>query len=312
MRKIIVTGINGFVGHHVARVLSKKNCKVVGLGNQPKLSETLEGVVQEYFGLDLTDKEAVSGLDLSDADGIINLAGFAKVGDSKDQAELYNKVNVGVHITLYEMILRQNLSPKIVAVSTGAVYDPNQTLPITEDSKLIDNKKTNEYVISKKLMEESVLKLKERGLNLIVARPFNHTGPGQMPGFLLPDLAEQIKNSIKTGEPMLVGNLNTKRDFTDVRDVAKAYVDLVLCDDSSINHDIYNICSGKSISGKKILELLSGSMGVKNLKVEVDPSRLRKNEVMDIYGSFDRLKKDVDWQPTISIDQTIRDFVNLN
>lgn len=305
----MVAGINGFVGHHVANELAKRGVEVVGLGNQKVVSYELKNIVATYFSLDLTDPAKVSTLKLSGIDGIINLAGFANVGDSVGKGKLYNKVNVGVHSTLYQECLNQGVSPRIIAVSTGAVYDPNQALPITEDSNLIDDQNTNEYVISKKLMEKSVLEFNKKGLSCYIVRPFNHTGPGQKLGFLLPDLAEQVKESAKSGKPMLVGNLKTKRDFTDVRDVARAYVDLVMADSTSLKHAIYNICSGKSISGEKILENLLTAMGKKDIETRIDPAKLRKNEIMNIYGSFSRLQKDTGWHPTISIEQTIDDFV---
>lgn len=310
MTKVLVTGVNGFVGHHVAHELRDRGVEVVGIGNQPSLEENLSGVVGDYVSCDLTSPEGVAQIDLRVVDAIINLAGFAKVGESRGQGELYNRVNVGVHTVLYEECLRQGVTPRIVAVSTGAVYDPEQPMPITEESVLIPDDLTNEYVVSKKLTERAVAKFKDRGLRCIIARPFNHTGPGQLPGFLLPDLYEQVQESQASGSPMKVGNLETKRDFTDVRDVAKAYVDLALCDDGDIKHDVYNICSGRSVQGKEILRLLAEACGIADLKTEIDPARLRPNDVMDIYGSHDQLTADTGWNPTFSIEQTIRDFVS--
>ncbi len=309
-KKILVAGVNGFVGHHVATQLNGLGVEVFGVGNQPELEENLKSVVGSYVSCDLTSASEVAQIDLSSVGAIINLAGFAKVGDSKGRGELYNRVNVGVHTVLYEECLKQGVAPRIVAVSTGAVYDPRQNLPITEDSRLINDASTNEYVISKKLMEEAVVKFNEQGLHCVIARPLNHTGPGQLPGFLLPDLGQQIIESAKEGSPLKVGNLETKRDFTDVRDVAKAYIDLALCEDDSLKHDVYNICSGKSVAGSKILDLLAKAYGITNLQTEADPSLIRENEVMDIYGSHERLTTDTGWAPTIPLSQTVNDFVD--
>lgn len=309
MTKVLVTGVNGFVGHHVAHELHDRGIEVFGLGNQPELDGNLTGIVNEYAGLDLTNPEEVAKLALDGIDAVINLAGFAKVGESRGQGELYNRVNVGVHTVLYEEILKRGLTPRIIAVSTGAVYDPNQPMPITEDSELIDDDKTNEYVVSKKLTEQAVMAFNDRGLRCIIARPFNHTGPGQLPGFLLPDLYEQIKESQASGQPLKVGNLDTKRDFTDVRDVARYYVELALSPSENLKHNIYNICSGKSVQGKEILRLLAEACGITDLKTEIDPARLRPNDVMDIYGSSQRLTEAVGELQLIPIEQTIRDFV---
>jgi len=310
MTKVLLTGINGFVGHHVAKQLHERGIFVVGVGNQPELQADLKGIVSEYIACDLTSPDEVAKLDLSQVDAVINLAGFAKVGESRGQGELYNRVNVGVHTTLYNECLKQNVHPRIIAVSTGAVYDSAQEMPITETSKLVDDNKTNEYVISKKLMEQAVLEFNQKGLRCVIARPFNHTGPGQLPGFLLPDLYEQIIESQDSGSLMKVGNLKTKRDFTDVRDVARAYIELALHDESELNHDIYNICSGTSISGEQILDNLAKAYNIDHLSTETDPSKIRPNEVMDIYGSSERIQQDTGWKPEISIEKTISDFVS--
>lgn len=310
MTKVLVTGVNGFVGHHVAQQLNDRGMDILGVGNQQNLEVGLRGLVETYVSCDLTDVNQVSEIDLNDITAIINLAGFAKVGESKGQGELYNRVNIGVHTTLYEECLRQGVSPRIITVSTGAVYDSNQPMPITEYSALISDEKTNEYVISKKRTEQAVAAFNERGLRCIIARPFNHTGPGQLPGFLLPDLYEQIKESQSSGKPLRVGNLETKRDFTDVRDVAKAYIELALCSEKDLKHNVYNICSGKSVRGSEILRLLADACGVSDIKTETDPDRIRKNDVMDIYGSRGRITSDTGWEPTIPIEQTIRDFVS--
>lgn len=310
MTKVLLTGINGFVGHHVAKQLHERGIFVVGVGNQPELQADLKGIVSEYIACDLTSPDEVAKLDLSQVDAVINLAGFAKVGESRGQGELYNRVNVGVHTTLYNECLKQNVHPRIIAVSTGAVYDSAQEMPITETSKLVDDNKTNEYVISKKLMEQAVLEFNQKGLRCVIARPFNHTGPGQLPGFLLPDLYEQIIESQDSGSLMKVGNLKTKRDFTDVRDVARAYIELALHDESELNHDIYNICSGTSISGEQKLDNFAKAYNIDHLSTETDPSKIRPNEVMDIYGSSERIQQDTGWKPEISIEKTISDFVS--
>lgn len=105
--KILVTGVNGFVGHHVAKQLHDKRYFVVGASNQTDLDKDLVTTVDEYISCDLTNPEGVSKINLKDIIAIINLAGFAKVGDSRGQGELYNKVNVGVHSVLYEECIKQ-------------------------------------------------------------------------------------------------------------------------------------------------------------------------------------------------------------
>jgi GDP-4-dehydro-6-deoxy-D-mannose reductase len=310
MSYILVTGVNGFVGHHVASLLHERSIRVIGVGREPKPQTDLAGVLDSYVSCDLTDRGQVASIDLSAVDAIINLAGFAKVGESRGQGELYNRINVGVHTTLYQECINQGVSPRIIAVSTGAVYDPNQELPITEESDLVSRDRTNEYTISKQKMEEAVTAFNDRGLQCIIVRPFNHSGPGQLPGFLLPDLGEQIEEAAQQGVPLMVGNLATKRDYTDVRDVARAYVELATVGAERLNHTIYNICSGVSTKGTTILDLLKESFGASDVEVKVDQSRIRPHDVMDIYGSRDRLTQDTGWQPEISVEQMVQDYAN--
>jgi len=306
--RILVTGVNGFVGHHVASRLHDLGISVLGVSNQPSLQPDLVGVVDEYISCDLTDSEQVEQIDLANIAAIINLAGLAKIAGSQGQRTIYNKVNVGVHTVLYNECIRQNVSPRIIAISTGFVYDADQILPITEDSALAPKDVSNEYVISKQKMEEAIAPYIKKGLRIIIARPFNHSGPGQLPGFLLPDLGEQIVVAKSNKEPVMVGNLSTKRDYTDVRDVARAYVELATCDKASLKHGIYNICSGSSVEGRKILHLLIDIFGAGSLKVKIDPSRIRKNDVMNIYGSRDRITQDIGWEPKISLEKMIKDY----
>jgi len=309
-RSILVTGINGFVGHHVAEQLHKKGISVIGVGNQDRVAADLTSIVDGYVSCDLTDPDQVSQINLKDVTAIINLAGFAKVGDSKGQGELYNRVNVGVHTVLYEECLAQGVSPRIIAISTGAVYDPNQSLPITEESTLVTEDRTNEYVISKMRMEASLVPYQDKGLHIIIVRPFNHSGPGQLPGFLIPDLGEQITQALRDKKPLLVGNLATKRDYTDVRDVARAYVELATCDKSNINHSLYNICSGKSVLGSEVLRMLTSAFEADDLEIVVDQSKIRAHDVMDVFGSNARLSEDINWQPRFSVEQMIGDYAS--
>ncbi len=308
--RILLSGINGFVGKHVTDRLHEMGHEVIGVGSQELLNASLKVKVSAYYSVDLTDAKRVQSLDLRRVDAIINLAGLAKVGESIGQAELYNKINVGTHKTLYQECLRQGVSPRIIAVSSGAVYDPRQPMPITEDSALVDDASTNEYTISKKLMETSVLSLNKLGLDCIIVRPFNHSGPGQLPGFLIPDLGEQILACKQSGLAMRVGNLHTRRDYTDVRDVAYAYALLATVVRTKLNHAVYNVCSSKSTPGTEVLELLAQSLGLKNLRTEIDPQKIRPHDVMDIYGSYERLHCDTGWKPEITVAKMLQDFAN--
>jgi GDP-4-dehydro-6-deoxy-D-mannose reductase len=164
------------------------------------------------------------------------------------------------------------------------------------------------YSVSKVLTENLAAYYVNRGLECTVARPFNHIGPGQYPGFLVPDLAQKIKLRPDTESPIRVGNLHTKRDYTDVRDVAKAYC-MIATSRNKPSEFIYNVCTGKSTSGGEILATLARAYGIPMPSVIVDPELVRPTDALDIYGDNRALRNEFDWEPTYSLRETIQDYI---
>jgi GDP-4-dehydro-6-deoxy-D-mannose reductase len=307
MDKVIVTGVNGFVGNHLVDELISQNYEVIGVGREDQLSPELTDRVKSYYVCDLADYESVKSLPLAGAKAIINLAGLAAVGPSFDNPELYMRINTAVLDTVCKAALEQDANDmRILTISSGAIYSANQRMPLTENSALAPE--SSPYAASKIAMEELSLKYRDEGLDCVVARPFNHIGPGQLEGFLLPDLYKKVTESQESGDPLLVGNLTTRRDYTDVRDVAKAYVKLVESD--NLKHGIYNVCTGRSLSGEEILEKLVQVLNLTEVVSQVDESLFRPSDTPELYGDNTRLKTDTGWEPQIPIEQTIRDFVN--
>lgn len=298
MQKIIITGVNGFVGHHLTQTAKDSGFEVIGVGHDPSCSPKLESVLDEYINCDLTDKNEVdSRLSLDSVDSVINLAGLASLGNSFGKEELYQNVNVGILENLCSAIGERAI--RLIAISTGAVYSPNQSMPISESGQTI--KDGPPYTLSKLAMEQKANEYRKKGMDVVIARPFNHIGPGQLPGFLVPDLANQVL----VNDEVVVGNLKTSRDYTDVRDVVKAYIGLV--SKPSLEHDVYNICSGISVPGEKILGFIMHYLD-KHPEITVDESRFRPNDPEIIIGDNTRISKEIDWQPIISTEQTIEDY----
>ena len=183
MSSVLISGINGFVGHHLAKALSDQGFRIIGTGMQPKPTAAIADLIDQYINCNMTDAAAVSRLPFEAVDVIFSLAGLAKVGDSFAERQKYMAVNVNVLAVVCERLLKQKLPTKVIAVSTGAVYDPNQPLPFTEDSKLI--KDGSPYAVSKVMMEASARRYIEQGLNCLIVRPFNHIGERQEPGFVV-------------------------------------------------------------------------------------------------------------------------------
>lgn len=301
---IMVTGVSGFVGRHMAEALAQDHT-VVGVGHSHHPPADLGAMLDRYIACDLTDSASVKRLPLGNLTAVINLAGLSQVGNSYQQAERYSMVNVGVLTNLGQQLLKNGSGARVLAISSGAVYDPEQEMPLHEASR---TKARSPYAASKLLMEAAADELRKQGLDCVIARPFNHIGPGQQPGFLVPDLYRQICAAGQSGEPLKVGNLKTRRDYTDVRDVARAYADLALT--AKLDSTLYNVCSGRSVEGIKILELLLKACGqTGQIAVTTDPALVRPNDAKDLYGSSERLLRETGWEPSISLEQTIADFV---
>lgn len=305
---ILVTGINGFVGKHLARELAGRGVDVIGIGQrEPSANPDISGILKGYSQCDITNREQVTDLPLQDIDCIINLAGLANVGASFDNPDLYMKVNVEVLSVLGEALLTANPSARMIAVSTGALYDPRQPMPLSEDSKVITD--GSPYAMSKLAMEETARSLRESGQDCIVVRPFNHIGPGQGLGFLIPDLADKLKNTDPKNPRITAGNLKTIRDYTDVRDIARAYADLATT--KNLKHELYNVCSGSGLSGEDIVRTLCENLSIDfdSLQIDTDPSLIRPSDPEKIVGDNSRLRADTDWKPAIALSQTVSDLL---
>jgi len=302
-KTILVTGVNGFVGKHLARELKNRGDEVIGIGREASPAPEIKELLTDYWACDLMDKGAVAKLSLEGIDGIISLAGLARVGDSFANPEKYNQVNVGVLANLCQVLVDRKLRPRIIAISTAYVYEPRQTLPITEQSELIND--GSPYAKSKLAMEKAVKAFRDQGLEIVIVRPFNHIGPGQEEGFLVPDLFAKLRSA---KEIIKVGNLANRRDYTDVRDVVRAYVDLTHAE--SLDYDLYVVASGKSVPGQQVLKLLLDNMGLTGkIRAVVDQKLLRPNDFADLCGSYERLNRQTGWQPQISLQKTLEDFV---
>lgn len=299
--RAIITGVNGFVGHHLAKELSDNDMEVIGLGNDTQLSEKNLDNVAEYISVNLTEKWP----EVPDSSAVIHLAGLAAVGPSFSNPQKYIETNSAMVTNMCEYYLKQENSPRIILVSSGAVYDSSQPMPLTEDSQIAHN---SPYAVSKVLNESQAAYYRSRGLDVVVARPFNHTGPGQAEGFLLPDMTKAILHSRDNGKVLGVGNLDTRRDYTDVRDVARAY--RLLAVTRKLGAVTYNICSGRSVSGKELLDTIKEKLDCHDIELFVDESKIRPNDPEDIYGDYSKLKEDTGWSPTFNIRQTVSDYID--
>lgn len=292
--KALVTGANGFVGQHLMNELKQG-------GHMPlAIYGPLAVTTENTLAIDLMNEAAVNAIDLTGVDTVFHLAGLAAVGASFDQARRYIDTNATMQINLFQAALLQGSKPRFIIISTGSVYDPSAPLPLTEASPTAPS---SPYSVSKLTQENLAFYYRQLGFEVIVARPFNHIGPGQGEGFLVPDLVRQLTG---TSHTISTGNLSSKRDYTDVRDIVRAYR---LLAESGVSGKIYNICSGVSVSGDELLKLLIHLDGRK-LKIEIDQNKLRPTDTNEICGDHSLITADTGWEPIIGLEQTLKDVLS--
>lgn len=302
MNKILVTGANGFVGQHLVKELAENGATVVGVGGPAGATEKSPHV-SEYTVLDLNNPEEVAKINFEGVDGVVHLAGLAAVGPSFDQPMDYINTNIGIETNLFEAALVQGVKPKFLIISSGSLYDAKAALPLTEKSPVVPD---SPYAVSKIGQEEMALYYGRRGFVCMIARPFNHIGPGQNPGFLVPDVAQQIIECEKGDRSeVLVGNLDAKRDYTDVRDIVRAYRLLLEKGEAG---ETYNICAGKAISGHDVVEGLLKASG-SDAVLKQDAARMRPSDNPIIYGDSSKLTETTGWKPEIPFEITLKDVI---
>lgn len=298
--RIAVSGINGFVGHHLARELVSHDITVIGIGHDSKLSPELEGIVEEYHSVDLINEWPP----IDNVRSVIHLAGLAAVGPSFDDPQHYINGNSAMVTNICEYYIKQEVKPRVIIVSSGAIYDPNQPMPITEEGMVGFS---SPYAVSKVLVENQAKYYRNRGLECTVVRPFNHIGPGQYKGFILPDFYSRLSSLGDDEKVISAGNIETRRDYTDVRDIVRAYAKIALA--NTLKYDTYNVCSGKSLSGVDIFNQLKQAMHLSDVGFEIDPSLVRPTDIMEITGDSSRLQGELGWKAEYPIEQTVADFV---
>ncbi len=306
--RILITGVGGFVGGHLHRQIleSNPNAEIHGT----ILDDTQfqpAGVI--CHALDLKNEKLVDDLiQKIQPEHIYHLAAQASPRRSFAAPWETLENNIRSQLNIFLASLKLNPHPRILIISSAEIYGPvrPEQLPITEGAPL---KPTNPYGVSK--VGQDMLGLQyylSHRLPVLRARPFNHFGPGQSEGFVAVDFAIQVAK-IEAGQqkPILeVGNLSAQRDFTDVRDVVRAYR---LIMEKGMPGDVYNIASGKPISIQKLLDMLLDYSTVK-IDVRTDPARMMPIDVPIILGDASLLKAATGWEPTINFEDTVLDVLN--
>ena len=297
---LAITGANGFVGSHLAALAQEAGHTVIGIGREPSPDDSVARSLDRYLSADLYQTWPLT----EEVDAIVHLAGLAAVGPSFREPQRYISINSGIITRMGETLLAEGRRPRIVVVSSGAVYaPPANATPVTESSPVTY---TSPYVVAKLLVESQARYYATRGLDTVIVRPFNHIGPGQSHGFLIPDLISAVRD-IAEDDSIAVGNLDTARDFTDVRDVARAYLELAFAPDHE--HDVYNVATGSARTGRDALTAIARALGRAVPRTSVDLARLRPNDPPVIIGDSTRLRDEYGWTPTVPWAHSIADRV---
>lgn len=310
-KKALITGITGFVGSHMAELLLNEGVKVYGIQRWRSKSENIEHIKEKIIieEADLLDAHSLyTVIDKIKPDYIFHLAAQSFVQSSWASPTQTLEVNITGSAHLFEAVRKTGLpiTTQIACSSEeyGRVY-PNE-LPIRETNPL---RPLSPYAVSKLAMDYLGYQYHESyGMRIIRTRGFNHTGPRRGDVFAESSFAKQIAE-IETGkrEPVVfVGNLDAERDYSDVRDMARAYYLAVQkCEPG----EVYNIATGKAWKIRKVLDLL---LSLSKTKVEVknDPARMRPSDVQVLIGDNTKFVKQTGWKPQITFEKTMQDLLN--
>lgn len=303
MRRILITGGTGFVGPHLIRHLKNSSSRIVVLSSGSGTSGQEPGI--EYCEVDLRGRDNVGSVvrDFS-PDEIYHLAAISAVNVAWNSPQLTFDVNVLGTYNLFEAAMSLPSPPRILNISTSHVYASAQ-MALSEDSLV---RPENPYAASKAMAELLAVQYRRhRTGGIITARPFNHTGPGQSTNFVLPSIAKQFAE-IQLGKrppKIAVGNIGVRRDFTDVRDVVRAY--RMLLSNGTIG-EAYNVCRGSAVSLADIFEMFQSAAGVR-VSIETDQERLRANDALQTLGNPTKLHEATGWSPEIPLERSIGDLL---
>lgn len=310
MKTALVTGIAGFVGSHLAELLLSKKIKVFGFFLSGHSTDNIEHLKSKLnlISVDLQNKKAVEReVSKIKPDLVFHLAAYSSPPKSFEEPQATLENNINSQINLSESLVKIKSRAKILIVGSAEEYgdiDPKY-LPANEETPLAP---LSPYAVSK--VAQDMLGYQyflHNKLQVVRVRPFNHVGPRQSPIFVVASFASQIANCEKAGGGIIkVGNLDTWRDFTDVRDMVRAYV---LALEKGIPGEVYNLGSGKAVKIADILHQLLSLTKVK-ITVEQDKKRKRAVDIKKVYGDFSKFKKQTGWQPKLPLSKTLFDTID--
>lgn len=308
MKKAMIIGAAGFVGSYLMQYLKQKcNMKVYLTKLSNEIIVNADEV--EIYDLNILDKEAIVSLLFEiRPDFIFHLAAQSSVGLAWKNPCLTIDVNIKGSVNVMDAIRELYYKPRILLIGSGEEYGHIQEgeIPITETNIV---RPGNIYAATK-VCQNMIGNIYAQAydMEIMMVRAFNHIGPTQAPMFVVADFCRQVAE-IEKGlrEPvMYVGNLQARRDFTDVRDVVRAYAMLIEKGEAG---ETYNVGSGNAIAIEEILELII-SMTASQISIEIDPNKIRPVDVPIIEADTEKLRNLTGWRPKITMEQTIKETLS--
>ncbi|MDR1270964.1 MAG: GDP-mannose 4,6-dehydratase [Planctomycetaceae bacterium] len=317
MRKCLITGVSGFVGRHLLQyfdITETDITDILGLDYCPGTATfTSQQFSYRFEQVDLTQPELFTEIAKEfNPDWLIHLAAESSVAASLRDPDRCMKNNMGINENILQFLKRRPMYDrskcKMLAVGSSEVYGyrENWSEPLEESHP---KHPSNPYALSRLYQEDWIqLNVRRQNLNIVSTRSFNHTGPGQTDRFVIPSFIRQLLEAQKNGQKTVhlkTGNLDLIRDFSDVRDVVRAYCLLL---EHGQSGEVYNVCSGKGIALFEIVKILSEILNL-DVTVETDPKLVRHGEPPIVIGSTDKMFRATGWTPQIPLEQTLRDMI---
>lgn len=310
--RLLITGITGFVGSHMAEFALAHGAEVSGSMRWRSKTENIDHLRARItlVECDLRDLSSVRNLlEITEPTHVVHLAAQSFVAASwKAPAETLT-TNIISQVNLLEAMRGLRISPRFLAVGSSEEYGlvhPDE-LPIKETNPL---RPLSPYAVSKVTQDMMGYQyFKSYGLPIVRTRAFNHEGPRRGDVFVTSNFARQIAE-IEAGirEPVIfVGDLKPKRDYSDVRDIVRGYWALL---ERGEPGEVYNLCSGKSWPIQHVLDFLLGQSRVKGIAVKIDPARLRPSDVMELEGDPGKIQRALGWKVEIPFEQTLTELLD--
>jgi GDP-4-dehydro-6-deoxy-D-mannose reductase len=318
MKKYLITGFSGFVSYWFLKYLdsaAEEKIEILGLDlNRPEKFDdgyNFKNLEIRFIPLNLLDSAALEiCLASFSPDFVLHLAAFSSVGASWKSPVASVMNNTNIFLNLVDAVRKNKIKCRILSVGSSEEYGNVSAgeIPLREDRLL---NPVSPYAIAR-VSQEMLSKCyaDSFGQDIIMTRSFNHIGPGQKDIFVVPSFVRQIVQGKLRGEKNIVlkaGDVSIIRDFTDVRDVVRAYVLLL---EKGKSGELYNVCSGKGNSLEEIIAKLA-EMACVQVSVQTDPQFVRPNDNMIIVGDNSKLKKATGWEPFHSLEETLRDMMNF-